>query len=164
MREWLRKRKHDYSATRVEGKKHLDQYCAAVPSTHHLKARVGFISVLLPDTPSTPTSSFLRHQSHPSFHSRNSRLLLRHFRDVTLPHHGNYAVADDCCAGGHLGVIIVQSIPDGGGRWTGTRRITPSAPSVARPNVKEGTYGFEYRRCWYVSITEVTRLSIPAIS
>ena len=31
-REWLRKRKHDYSATRVEGKKHLVQYCAAVPN------------------------------------------------------------------------------------------------------------------------------------
>ena len=29
--ERLRKRKHDYSATRVGGMKHLDQYCAAVP-------------------------------------------------------------------------------------------------------------------------------------
>ena len=30
--ERLRKRKHDYSATRVGGMKHLDQYCASVPT------------------------------------------------------------------------------------------------------------------------------------
>ena len=36
---------------------------------------------------------------------------------------------------------------------------TPLAPSVALPNVAEGTYGLELRRRWYSSITEVTRTS-----
>ena len=36
---------------------------------------------------------------------------------------------------------------------------TPLATSVARPNVVKGKYGFELRRRWYVSITEVTRIS-----
>jgi hypothetical protein len=39
------------------------------------------------------------------------------------------------------------------------RETTPLAPSVARLNVVEGTYGLELRRRWYVSITEVTRIS-----
>jgi len=34
------------------------------------------------------------------------------------------------------------------------------APSVARPNVVHGTFGFSWRRRWYVSITEVTRVFV----
>jgi hypothetical protein len=39
------------------------------------------------------------------------------------------------------------------------RETKPLAPSVTRLNVVEGTYGLELRRRWYVSITEVTRVS-----
>jgi hypothetical protein len=40
----------------------------------------------------------------------SSRLLWHHFRDVTLPRHGNDAVADDCGAGGHVSGIDLCSI------------------------------------------------------
>jgi hypothetical protein len=39
---------------------------------------------------------------------------------------------------------------------------TPLAPSIARPNVVEGTYGFELRRSCYCCITEITRIFISA--
>jgi len=44
-REWFRKRKHDYSATRVEGKKHLDQYRAAVPLVGAVEALIFYSSI-----------------------------------------------------------------------------------------------------------------------
>ena len=42
--ERLRKRKHDYSATRVGGMKHLDQYCASVPTS--VRCRICPVMVL----------------------------------------------------------------------------------------------------------------------
>jgi hypothetical protein len=48
--------------------------------------------------------------------------------------------------------------------WTGMRWTTFAlAPSVARPNVVLGTYGFSWRRRWYVSITEVTRVFVIVV-
>ena len=51
---------------------------------------------------------------HPSVSRSNpvgeSRLLHRHFRDVTARPHGNNVVADDSCARRHIGATIVQSI------------------------------------------------------
>ena len=37
---------------------------------------------------------------------------------------------------------------------------TPLAPSVERPNVVDGTYGFSLMRHWYVWISDVTRVSV----
>ena len=48
----------------------------------------------------------------PSINSRNGRLLLCHFRDVTTPSHGNNAVADDYCAGGHLESLLCSTSDD----------------------------------------------------
>ena len=42
---------------------------------------------------------------------------LRHFRDVTLTRRGNNAVADDCCAGRHLGSNIMQRRVSACLRW-----------------------------------------------
>ena len=66
-----------------------------------------FFNSLIP--PIIPILQFLSYFPH-CVHERNSRLLLRHFREVT-PRHGNQVVANDCCAGDHLGDTIMQSIP-----------------------------------------------------
>ena len=54
-------------------------------------------------------SSFCTTSTH-SVPARNSRPLLRHFRDVISPSHGNNAVANNCCTAGHIGDTILQSI------------------------------------------------------
>ena len=45
---------------------------------------------------------------HRTKHLRKILPLLRHFRDVVLTHHGNNAIADECCDVRHLGSWIMQ--------------------------------------------------------